>query len=156
MPFNGNESKSNSDVSNNASKSTLTSKSALHFDHCPKEIDDIKASHSMVEDGSNYSHDLESEEFDEDVQFYFDRLQHGHGSQNKTFSGDRLREIERKNAILIDKILANSRRPSQYRSTPVPSTKVSSAEINRRKQQAKIDRDNMVSNIFLIESVKSY
>lgn len=66
-------------------------------------------------------------------------------TQNKTFSSEKLREIERRNAILVDKILYHSRRPNQHRlHDSYPIKTVTSAEINRKRHQEKINRENQV------------
>lgn len=65
--------------------------------------------------------------------------------QNKTFSSEKIREIERRNAMLVDKILYHNRRPNQYKSTAVYVPKITSSEINRRRHQEKIIRENEVS-----------
>lgn len=66
-------------------------------------------------------------------------------SANKTFSEDKLRDIERRNSLLMGKILAHSRRPSQYSAIAQNNQKVSSATINRKNAQKRIDHDNLVS-----------
>ncbi|XP_060530819.1 cilia- and flagella-associated protein 97-like [Cylas formicarius] len=78
----------------------------------------------------------------------------GNKLENKTFSSDKIREIERKNAILVNKILHHSRRPNQYifaEKTHVP--KVPSAQINRQREQEKISRENQII-LKKIQSVK--
>lgn len=65
--------------------------------------------------------------------------------QNKTFSSEKIREIERRNAMLVDKILYHNRRPNQYKTTAVYVPKITSSEINRRRHQEKISRENEVS-----------
>ncbi|XP_076273821.1 cilia- and flagella-associated protein 97-like [Rhynchophorus ferrugineus] len=76
-------------------------------------------------------------------------------TQNKTFSSEKLRDIERKNAILVDKILYHSRRPNQHRPHPsYPTKTVTSSEINRKRHQEKINRENQML-LKKIQSVKS-
>lgn len=65
--------------------------------------------------------------------------------QNKTFSSEKIRDIERRNAMLVDKILYHNRRPNQYKTTAVYVPKITSSEINRRRHQEKISRENEVS-----------
>uniref|UniRef100_A0A1B0F9Q7 Cilia- and flagella-associated protein 97 n=1 Tax=Glossina morsitans morsitans TaxID=37546 RepID=A0A1B0F9Q7_GLOMM len=77
-------------------------------------------------------------------------------SQNRkswSFSNERMREIERHNRILLRKILSqkptytmNSQQKLQHKMTtsPYPNTRVSSAAVNRKKQQRQIDLDNQV------------
>ncbi|KAI9580131.1 uncharacterized protein LOC119639567 [Glossina fuscipes] len=78
-------------------------------------------------------------------------------SQNRkswSFSNERMREIERHNRILLRKILSqkptytmNSQQKLQHKlttSSPYPNTRVSSAAVNRKKQQRQIDLDNQV------------
>lgn len=65
---------------------------------------------------------------------------------NKTFSSQQLRDIERTNGILMNKILSNNRRVNQYKIAP-KTTKlntVSSAAVNRKRNQEKIARDNQI------------
>lgn len=75
---------------------------------------------------------------------------------NKTFSNDMLREIERKNMILMKKIISNNRRTNQYNvvNRQSESKKVPSAAINRRRFQEKVFMDNQVL-LRKIQSVKS-
>lgn len=70
---------------------------------------------------------------------------------NMSFTNERLREIERHNHILLNKILSarNSRKSSippreQPARNPVPA-----AAVHRKLQQKKIDHDNMVRNNLL-------
>lgn len=103
----------------------------------------------LFEAVSSSSGEEEDDDDDEEEQDFFDlqnvlsRMEEKDMKTNKTFSDDKLREIERRNAILMDKLIKNSQRPNQYGTTPVPS-KVASAAINRRRQQEKINRDNLV------------
>ncbi|XP_011192169.1 protein hemingway [Zeugodacus cucurbitae] len=65
-----------------------------------------------------------------------------------SFSNDRMREIERHNHILLRKIL--SQKPTYHLATPKPTkfatlpptTRITSAAINRKKKQRQIDLDN--------------
>ncbi|XP_036344582.1 protein hemingway-like [Rhagoletis pomonella] len=65
-----------------------------------------------------------------------------------SFSNDRMREIERHNHILLRKIL--SQKPTYHWATPKPTkfttlpptTRITSAAINRKKKQRQIDMDN--------------
>lgn len=59
----------------------------------------------------------------------------------KTFSDNRLRDIERDNSILMSKIISKTKRPKQYKIYQQPQIK-SSFDINRRKAQAKIEYEN--------------
>ncbi|XP_044753600.1 uncharacterized protein LOC123313008 [Coccinella septempunctata] len=62
---------------------------------------------------------------------------------NKTFSDNRLRDIERDNSILMSKILSKSKRPKQYKIYQQPQIK-SSFDINRKKAQTKIEYENKI------------
>lgn len=65
---------------------------------------------------------------------------------NKTFSSEQLRDIERTNGILMSKILSNNKRVNQYKIAP-KTTKlntISSAAVNRKRNQEKIARDNQI------------
>lgn len=66
---------------------------------------------------------------------------------NKTFSTFQLREIDNDNNVLMKKVLAHSVRPNQHQ-TRTFTPKLTSAEVNRRKFQKKINRENLV-RIFL-------
>lgn len=105
---------------------------------------------SAVEDGESenetYSDDEGGEDAESDVDSILEKLGGTQANKpNKTFSENKLREIERRNVILMDKLIKNSQRPNQYGSTPLPS-KTTSAAINRKRQQEKINRDNLVIN----------
>lgn len=76
-------------------------------------------------------------------------------SVNKTFSEEKLRDIERRNAILMEKLIKNSQRPNQYKCVPIPN-KVASAAINRRRQQEKINRDNLVMHNVVFISFQQF
>lgn len=76
---------------------------------------------------------------------------------NKTFSTDKLREIEQKNMILMQKILSNNKRANQYNNSSDrvnQSNKVASATINRRRFQEKVFNDNQIL-LKKIQAVKS-
>ncbi|XP_066152481.1 cilia- and flagella-associated protein 97-like [Euwallacea fornicatus] len=73
--------------------------------------------------------------------------------QNKTFSAYKIREIERGNAMLVNKILCHHRRPNQYKMSAACLSKVTSSEINRRRHQEKIIRENEIL-LKKIQSVK--
>lgn len=76
---------------------------------------------------------------------------------NKTFSSERLREIEHRNMLLMRKILSNSKRANQYNNAIDYSKQpkqITSAAINRRKFQEKVFQDNQLL-LKKIQSVKS-
>ncbi|XP_067627200.1 cilia- and flagella-associated protein 97 [Eurosta solidaginis] len=65
-----------------------------------------------------------------------------------SFSNDRMREIERHNHILLRKILSqkptyhlNAPKPTKFATLP-PTTRITSAAVNRKKKQRQIDLDN--------------
>lgn len=64
---------------------------------------------------------------------------------NKSFSQNKLREIERNNTLLMNKILSNNVRKNQYPAVNVPQIKMTSNTINKKKKQLEIDRNNLVS-----------
>lgn len=112
------------------------------------EVTSIEKSSYHSDKTSNREDDSEtvSDEDDaecEDLQRALAGMEEKSVATNKTFSEEKLREIERRNAMLMDKLIRNSQRSNQYRTVPVP-TKVASAAINRRRQQEKINRDNLV------------
>ncbi|KAJ8919443.1 hypothetical protein NQ315_016541 [Exocentrus adspersus] len=111
--------------------------------------------------GNNSKYSGESFEEDDDdgdeVSFDISCMQHSicQGARNKTFSPEKLRDIERTNGILMNKILSNNKRVNQYTVAP-KTTKlktVSSAAINRKRNQEKIARDNQML-LKKIQSVK--
>lgn len=112
------------------------------------EVTNLEKSSYQSDKTSNRQDDSEtvSDEDDsesEDLQRALAGMEEQRVTTNKTFSEEKLREIERRNAMLMDKLIRNSQRSNQYRSVPIP-TKVASAAINRRRQQEKINRDNLV------------
>lgn len=64
-------------------------------------------------------------------------------TKNKTFNYFQIREIEQDNNVLMKKVLAHSTRRKQY-TTNEHVPKISSAEVNRKKLQKKIDHENLV------------
>lgn len=94
---------------------------------------------------SSACEDFVEDDFESDIQLLLDKLEEKPKPNNKTFSEEQLREIERRNSILMDKILKNNRRPNQYGSSIPNVNKVTSAEINRRRRQTQIDRENTAS-----------
>lgn len=79
---------------------------------------------------------------------------------NKTFSINKIREIERNNTILMNKICSNNVRINQYPVVNPRQIKVTSNSINRRRRQQEIDHNNLVScnyNYYLtIYSLKDF
>lgn len=63
---------------------------------------------------------------------------------NKTFPDYKLREIERNNTLLMNKILSNSTRKNMYPDVKLAPIKVTSNSINRRRKQQEIDHHNLV------------
>ncbi|CAH2087821.1 unnamed protein product [Euphydryas editha] len=64
---------------------------------------------------------------------------------NMSFTNERLREIERHNHILLNKILsARNKNKSSIPPREQPSRPVPSAAVHRKMQQRKIDHDNMI------------
>lgn len=120
------------------------------------------ASNSSVYDDDSFDNasdkdeDYESETFEEDTReddsyeemslSTLERLRDSRKIRtypNKTFTSAQIREIERENAILMNKILTYNRKPSKPKVT-LPRYQINSAAINRRKNQKKIDRENQV------------
>lgn len=144
-------SRSNTEI--NTKESTQTQESV-------KEVDNfIEHLHSIISSGDYESSGSEDEfksdnknydEIDEDghMQSIIDLLQSGKDStvkKNKTFSNEKLRDIDRTNNILMRKIVSNNRRRSQYAPTVSKTLPQNSAAINRRRQQRVIDQENMVN-----------
>lgn len=73
---------------------------------------------------------------------------------NKTFSALALRDIERQNKILMQKILSKNRRKNEYTTPPKTTSKLTTAAVNRRKNLEKIAHDNQIL-LRKIQSVKS-
>jgi hypothetical protein len=70
------------------------------------------------------------------------------GRKNMSFSNEQCWKIERENKILLRKLehlqqKAHSKLPSSTAS----QSRLPSSALNRRKQQAKIEHDNMVSTL---------
>lgn len=105
--------------------------------------DDLQNDNKVLE---HYTND------DEQMQEIFDVLRlcnEKSTKKNKTFSSEKLREIDRNNAILMKKIVSHNHRQSQYGISSPSKQPQTSAAINRRRQQKKIERENMV-NIYSI------
>ncbi|XP_037910927.1 protein hemingway isoform X2 [Hermetia illucens] len=123
-------------------------------------IEDLTASTADMQISSNTPSDFNSD--DHALHLDFIRAstpklaQSGKKTKNGTrynfsFSNDRMREIERHNRILLQKILSKGQSciPStnqRYKlNTPAPPPpRLSSAAINRKKQQRQIDLDNQI------------
>jgi hypothetical protein len=67
------------------------------------------------------------------------------GRKNMSFSNEQYWKIERENEILLKKLQILHRPRPKQPSPPTRQPRLPSSAINRRKQQAKIDHDNMVS-----------
>lgn len=104
-----------------------------------KEVTDFIERDETTED-----EDCSDDSDNSDLQSILDKMEAKEVQSNKTFPEDKLREIERRNAILMNKLIKSSQRPNQYGCTTIP-TKLTSAAINRRRQQEKINRDNLVT-----------
>lgn len=63
----------------------------------------------------------------------------------KTFTSSQIKKIERENEILMNKILIYERKPSKPKITISYRLQQSSAAINRKKNQRRIDFENQVS-----------
>ncbi|KAK4886801.1 hypothetical protein RN001_003072 [Aquatica leii] len=74
--------------------------------------------------------------------------------QNKTFTSDKIRDIERKNSILMKKILAHSQRSNRFAAAP-PTQKISSSALNRKKKDREISQDNLIL-LRKIQTVKPF
>ncbi|CAH1100909.1 unnamed protein product [Psylliodes chrysocephalus] len=76
--------------------------------------------------------------------------------RNVTFKNSELRDIERVNTILMKKIMSHSQRTNQYNVPPKQYgfKKLSSLAINRKRQEEKINRENLIL-LKKIQSVKS-
>ena len=104
-------------------------------------------------DEENYDNEsFEDDSQDEDADFEelslstLERLKDIHKPTvfpNRTFTPAQIREIERENAILMNKILTYSRKPARPKSLP-NKYHVTSSAINRRRAQKKIDWENQV------------
>lgn len=116
------------------------------------------------DDGDEEEHNNSNEDFSLDLRSEISTSEKSSSSLlhlprnpvNKTFSSEKLRDIELTNMILMKKILSNNKRPNQYnvpeRQNPIK--KVTSAAINRKKFEDKIFRDNQIL-LKKIQSVKS-
>jgi hypothetical protein len=68
------------------------------------------------------------------------------GKKNMSFSNEQYWKIKRENEILDAKLKVISKQRPKQPSLTASQHRLSSSAINRRKQQAKIDNDNIVSN----------
>lgn len=140
--------------------STKSVKSQTKLDEYESRIksskeDDVCAvcndvSDSLSKEAANEHEDFKSEqEFDSAIiSGRSSRLQRSLNTYpNKTFTPDQIRNIERTNVILMNKILSYNHRPSQHRppkTMPNYHYKTTSAAINRKKDQDRIDWENQV------------
>ncbi|KAK5643434.1 hypothetical protein RI129_007279 [Pyrocoelia pectoralis] len=121
----------------------LNNESAVGEDINLEKDDDCK--------NSNSTHSLLTTNYDlPSSDLMMDTLKKSCGSlgpklQNKTFSSEQTREIERRNGILMNKILAHNKRESRYGPTPVKQ-KLSSSALNRKRKDTEISRNNLVHN----------
>jgi hypothetical protein len=69
------------------------------------------------------------------------------GRKNISFTNEQYWRIKRENEILDKKLKAVSKQRPKQPCPDVSQPRLSSSAINRRKQQAKIDHDNMVSTL---------
>lgn len=96
----------------------------------------------------DYNDDLEHEQQGSDLDSVLEALGSCSTSSSsgkpKTFSSDKMREIERNNGLLLKRIIANNHRPNQF-NVNVKPVKVSHASVNRKKRQDQINHDNLVS-----------
>lgn len=99
----------------------------------------------------NYNDDLQHEQQGSDLDSVLEALGRCSTSSSsgkpKTFSSDKMREIERNNGLLLKRIIANNHRPNQF-NVNVKPVKVSHASVNRKKRQDQINHDNLVSILF--------
>ncbi|KAF5302354.1 hypothetical protein FQA39_LY10393 [Lamprigera yunnana] len=69
----------------------------------------------------------------------------GMSPQNKTFSNEKVRDIERRNAILLKKIAAHSQRSNRFTPAPV-NEKLSNSAVNRKKRDWEIGQNSVTQN----------
>lgn len=70
---------------------------------------------------------------------------------NKSFTEKKIREIERSNTLLMNKILLNNVRKTRYPLVDTsPVIKSTSNTVNRKRRQQEIDRNNLVKLINII------
>ncbi|GJQ77279.1 hypothetical protein Trydic_g20703 [Trypoxylus dichotomus] len=118
---------------------------------------------SMLEDEScqcdltitNETEDTHEDTIDIELPVEESRMRKNVKNYNKTFSENVIREIERTNNILMNKILSNSVRQSQYPAVNIPVIRNTSNSINRRRRQQEIDRNNLLL-LKRIQSVKPF
>lgn len=119
-----------------------------------RKSDTLQISRSMsrlscVErNNDDYNDDLEHEQQGSDLDSVLEALGRCSTSSSsgkpKTFSSDKMREIERNNGILLKRIIANNHRSNKF-NVNVKPVKVSHASVNRKKRQDQINHDNLVS-----------
>lgn len=103
-------------------------------------------------DDNNYEDDAEPEQPGSDLDSVLEAL--GRCSTTslcrkpKNAMNEKMRDIERNNATLLRRIIANNHRTNQFMPNARPGpVNVSHASVNRKKRQTQIDRDNLVSTI---------
>jgi hypothetical protein len=69
------------------------------------------------------------------------------GRKNMSFSNEQYWKIERENEILLKKLQILRRPCPKQPFPPISQARLPSSAINRRKEQTKIDHDNMVSDL---------
>lgn len=126
-----------------------------------RNSDKLQASRSMSRlscaerNNDDYIDNLEHEQQGSDLDSVLEALGRCSTSSSsrkpKTFSGDKMREIERNNGILLKRIIANNHRPNQFNADVKP-VKVSHASVNRKKRQDQINHDNLVSTSPLLQA----
>lgn len=78
------------------------------------------------------------------------RTMHHHRRKNMSFTNDEVRRIDRENQILLEKIMsAHSRSKSSSSHSNRPVHKPANSTVNRRREDEKIRRENMVSFSFV-------
>lgn len=129
-----------------------------------EDNDDLKekseGSNEETEEMSDEGEDEEEEEEEEEKynlppisnpsELYLNKKD-SKSKQNKTFTYFQIREIDQGNVSLVKRVLSHTNRTPKFKTDNLV-TKVSSAEINRKKLQKKIDHDNLVSFKIMIFS----
>ncbi|EFA02430.2 UPF0501 protein KIAA1430-like Protein [Tribolium castaneum] len=109
--------------------------------------DDDDVSDKAYENETFEEDSREDDSYEEMSQSTLEQLRDSHKARtfpNKTFTSSQIREIERQNTILMNKILTYNRKPSKPKVTLPNRYHPTSAAINRKKNQKKIDWENQI------------
>lgn len=130
--------------------SSLLHSAGLKYDRRITDLIESRRSgdREKAEDDGERSSLLESEMkylSEEERRLIIDRRQLTRsGRRNMSFTNDELRKIERENQLLLNKIMSHQKPQSKTTKPVSGAPRTSSSAINRKRQQKKIEEDNMI------------